>query len=72
MTEYAGGAQQRAARAYRRNLWYASTTGIAALLICLSDGHAGDAALRLSRGIPIGKAPIVDIRNAHASYVVTW
>ncbi|KAI0068162.1 mitochondrial protein required for respiration [Artomyces pyxidatus] len=36
------------------------------------DGHAGEAALRSSRGVPIGKVPIVDIRNAHASYVVTW
>ncbi|KAI0296229.1 SURF1-domain-containing protein [Russula brevipes] len=36
------------------------------------EGHAGDAAMRLSNGVPIGKVPIVDIRNAHASYVATW
>ncbi|KAI0275040.1 SURF1-domain-containing protein [Gloeopeniophorella convolvens] len=36
------------------------------------EGHAGDAAMRLSKGVPIGKVPIVDIRNAHASYVATW
>jgi len=37
-----------------------------------SDGHAGDAAMRTSNGIPVGKVPVVDIRNAHASYVATW
>ncbi|THH09199.1 hypothetical protein EW146_g8754, partial [Bondarzewia mesenterica] len=36
------------------------------------EGHAGDANLRVSHGIPIGKAAVVDVRNAHASYVVTW
>ncbi|KAI0308179.1 mitochondrial protein required for respiration [Multifurca ochricompacta] len=36
------------------------------------DGHAGDATMRLSNGIPIGKVPVVDMRNAHASYVATW
>ena len=37
-----------------------------------SEGHAGDAAMRMSNGIPVGKVPVVDIRNAHASYVATW
>jgi len=37
-----------------------------------SEGHAGDAAMRVSNGVPVGKVPIVDIRNAHASYVATW
>jgi len=36
------------------------------------EGHAGDAAMRLSNGVPIGKVPIVDIRNAHGAYVATW
>jgi surfeit locus 1 family protein len=36
------------------------------------DGHAGDAASRLSKGVPIGRAPTVDLRNAHLSYVITW
>ncbi|KAI9512557.1 mitochondrial protein required for respiration [Russula earlei] len=36
------------------------------------EGHGGDAAMRLSNGVPIGKLPTVDIRNAHASYVATW
>ena len=49
------------------------------MFVCLSvfwpafaDGHAGDASYRLTWGIPIGKAATVDVRNAHASYVVTW
>jgi len=36
------------------------------------EGHAGDAAMRVSNGVPVGKVPLVDIRNAHASYVATW
>ncbi|KAI0052536.1 SURF1-domain-containing protein [Auriscalpium vulgare] len=36
------------------------------------EGHAGDATLRAARGLPIGKVPSVDVRNAHASYVATW
>jgi len=36
------------------------------------DGHAGEAGIRLSRGIPVGRAPTIDLRNAHLSYVITW
>jgi len=36
------------------------------------DGHAGDAAALLSKGIPIGRSATVDVRNAHLSYVITW
>jgi len=36
------------------------------------DGHAGEANSRLAKGIPIGRAPVVDLRNAHLSYVITW
>ncbi|KZT74999.1 mitochondrial protein required for respiration [Daedalea quercina L-15889] len=36
------------------------------------EGHAGEISSRLSRGIPVGRAPIVDVRNSHASYVATW
>uniref|UniRef100_A0A0W0FG69 SURF1-like protein n=1 Tax=Moniliophthora roreri TaxID=221103 RepID=A0A0W0FG69_MONRR len=35
-------------------------------------GHAGDAALGVQKGIPIGRPATVDIRNAHLSYVITW
>ncbi|KAG9314026.1 SURF1 family-domain-containing protein [Chiua virens] len=36
------------------------------------EGHAGDAAAYLSKGIPVGRSATVDVRNAHLSYVVTW
>ncbi|KAH9950880.1 SURF1-domain-containing protein [Amylocystis lapponica] len=36
------------------------------------EGHAGDASLRAAHGIPVGRLPIVDVRNAHASYIITW
>jgi len=36
------------------------------------EGHAGEAARRVTRGIPLGRPPTVDVRNSHASYVVTW
>ncbi|KAI0697562.1 SURF1-domain-containing protein [Cytidiella melzeri] len=36
------------------------------------EGHAGEVANRVARGIPFGRPPTVDVRNSHASYVVTW
>ncbi|KJA25847.1 hypothetical protein HYPSUDRAFT_64573 [Hypholoma sublateritium FD-334 SS-4] len=36
------------------------------------EGHAGDANTKLSKGIPVGRAPTIDLRNAHLSYVITW
>ncbi|KAJ8522036.1 hypothetical protein ONZ45_g1357 [Pleurotus djamor] len=36
------------------------------------EGHAGEAASRLTSGIPIGRPPTVTLRNAHLSYVITW
>ncbi|KAJ3936242.1 MAG: mitochondrial protein required for respiration [Lentinula lateritia] len=36
------------------------------------QGHAGDADYCVSRGIPVGRAAAVDMRNAHLSYVITW
>ncbi|KAJ7596646.1 mitochondrial protein required for respiration [Mycena floridula] len=36
------------------------------------DGHAGEAALRIEAGVPVGRPASVDLRNAHLSYVVTW
>jgi len=35
-------------------------------------GHAGEAAAKLKEGIPVGKSPVVEMRNSHMSYVVTW
>ncbi|KZT02471.1 mitochondrial protein required for respiration [Laetiporus sulphureus 93-53] len=36
------------------------------------EGHGGEQMSRLAQGIPIGRTPTVDVRNSHASYVVTW
>ncbi|PSS05461.1 hypothetical protein PHLCEN_2v3841 [Hermanssonia centrifuga] len=36
------------------------------------EGHAGDVASRIARGIPVGRSPAVDIRNSHVSYIITW
>ncbi|KAF8632944.1 hypothetical protein AX15_001550 [Amanita polypyramis BW_CC] len=36
------------------------------------EGHAGEADMKLTRGIPIGRPPTVDLRNSHLSYVITW
>ncbi|KAH8119874.1 SURF1-domain-containing protein [Phellopilus nigrolimitatus] len=36
------------------------------------EGHSGDAHLRMSKGIPVGRAPTVEVRNQHTSYVFTW
>jgi len=36
------------------------------------EGHAGDVHLRMSRGIPIGRATTVELRNQHATYALTW
>lgn len=37
-----------------------------------SEGRVGESSWRLSKGIPVGKEAIVDVRNSHFSYVVTW
>lgn len=37
-----------------------------------ADGHAGDAAANLSKGVPVGRSATIDVRNAHLSYVITW
>ncbi|KAF8203020.1 mitochondrial protein required for respiration [Pholiota molesta] len=36
------------------------------------EGHAGEANTKLSKGIPVGRTPTVDLRNSHLSYVITW
>jgi len=38
----------------------------------LVEGHAGEANSRMSKGTPVGRAPTVDLRNSHLSYVITW
>ena len=39
---------------------------------CCLEGHPGEAHLRVTQGVPIGRAPMVEIRNSHAAYVFTW
>ncbi|KAF8735214.1 hypothetical protein AX14_002479 [Amanita brunnescens Koide BX004] len=36
------------------------------------EGHAGEANTKVSKGMPLGRLPTVDIRNTHLSYVITW
>ncbi|CAL1694951.1 unnamed protein product [Somion occarium] len=57
MAEYAGGESANVQPVYVEEIF---------------EGHAGDASTRLSQGIPIGRPATVDVRNSHASYVVTW
>jgi surfeit locus 1 family protein len=30
------------------------------------------ASLAMQRGIPLGKPPVVELRNQHAQYAATW
>jgi cytochrome oxidase assembly protein ShyY1 len=46
--------------------WWLADNGV------FPEGHVGDAAMRISKGIPVGRPPTVDLRNAHMSYVITW
>jgi len=57
MAEYAGGVQANVQPVFVEEIF---------------NGHAGEASYRISNGIPVGKLPSVDVRNAHASYVATW
>ncbi|KAL0071729.1 surf-like protein [Marasmius tenuissimus] len=57
MAEYAGGEQANVQPVFVEQIF---------------DGHAGDAAYCLSKGIPVGRPATVDLRNAHLSYVITW
>jgi len=36
------------------------------------EGHAGEASWRQAHGIPIGRLPVIDLRNSHLSYIITW
>ncbi|TFK36938.1 mitochondrial protein required for respiration [Crucibulum laeve] len=36
------------------------------------EGHAGEASTKISKGIPVGRPPTIDLRNSHLSYVITW
>ncbi|GAA99858.1 uncharacterized protein L969DRAFT_84203 [Mixia osmundae IAM 14324] len=36
------------------------------------EGHAGESAAQLQRGIPVGRSATIELRNMHATYAVTW
>ncbi|KAG7098960.1 hypothetical protein E1B28_000848 [Marasmius oreades] len=57
MAEFAGGEKRKVQPVYIEQIF---------------DGHAGDAAFCLSKGVPVGRPATVDLRNAHLSYVITW
>ncbi|CAD6931937.1 unnamed protein product [Tilletia controversa] len=42
------------------------------LLEEIFEGHAGEAFNRVSTGIPLGRAPTIELRNQHAVYAATW
>ncbi|RDB28708.1 Surfeit locus protein 1 [Hypsizygus marmoreus] len=57
MAEYAGGEREGVQPVFVEQIF---------------EGHAGEAGTRLSKGIPVGRAATIDLRNSHLSYVVTW
>ncbi|KAG8929094.1 surf-like protein [Tulasnella sp. 419] len=42
------------------------------LVEAIFDGNVVDMMRSIRDGIPVGRAPTVDIRNEHMSYIVTW
>lgn len=42
------------------------------LLVNFVEGNAADLARALEKGIPIGRAATVELRNQHAVYAATW
>ncbi|PWN49549.1 hypothetical protein IE53DRAFT_138389 [Violaceomyces palustris] len=36
------------------------------------DGNLGEASLRISKGIPLGRAATIELRNQHSVYAATW
>lgn len=37
-----------------------------------SEGHEGEATSNTNKGIPVDRPAMVDVRNAHLLYVITW
>ena len=74
MAEYAGGESSNVQPVLVEEIFgeFFPSTSVRRLQQLFPGGHAGDAAMRVSNGVPVGKVPIVDIRNSHASYVATW
>ncbi|KAE8268142.1 hypothetical protein A4X09_0g4192 [Tilletia walkeri] len=42
------------------------------LLEEIFEGNAGEASNRVSNGLPLGRAPTIELRNQHAVYAATW
>jgi len=42
------------------------------LMEAICDKDVGNRLIDLRQGIPVGRAPVVDIRNEHATYFVIW
>jgi len=36
------------------------------------EGNAGEMKSMISHGIPLGRAPTIELRNMHATYAITW
>jgi cytochrome oxidase assembly protein ShyY1 len=41
-------------------------------LYIVLEGNIEEANERIKRGVPVGRVPVVTLRNQDASYVVTW
>lgn len=37
-----------------------------------AEGNAGQMKQMVNHGIPLGRAPTIELRNMHATYAVTW
>ena len=73
MTEYAGGPTAGVQEVFVEQIFgMYCNLGNFPVLTRPPEGHAGEANTRLSKGIPIGRPPTVDLRNSHLSYVITW
>ena len=73
MAEYAGGDASGVQEVFVEQIFGTSLSkGMLDVYGSLTEGHAGEANTKLSKGMPIGRPPTVDIRNTHLSYVITW
>lgn len=72
MAEYAGGEGAGVQPVFVEQIFGMCDFHSTKNIIERTEGHAGEATSRLGKGIPIGRAPTVDLRNAHLSYVITW
>ncbi len=68
-----GALSRRTAGINRGDLWYAVLQPRDELgLKFRKEKDVGERLMDFKRGIPVGRAPVVDIRNEHATYAVIW